>query len=413
MGQDGASIPGRIRVGPLGCLGLLAVGSAGWAVGRIPDLATRVTRDVAVAGGASAVPPTAAPTPPQLVAAPAAPAPIIITMPAPPPPQVIIVRDGRATEGGGRWVTTASEPAELRWTLPQKDNAASTPAAAADAPKPEPVAQQATTDQAGYTLAAMAYDDLARGDRRGAATKFESALAVAPGAGNAEAWKRELKRLKKRWSVEAYTVLRDDGPAGLATRPLLGGGQAGAQIAYTPMPLARRPLYAVVRTTTANTGGFSRTSGGTPTSQVAAGLKWQVLPQLSVSGERLFALDDGSRDAWTVRLAGGVAHRFGRVLADGYAEAGVVGFAHPDWYAGLQSRAVLPFKFWQWQVEPGVGVWSAVQHGGATVSRVDLGPTVAVTWDRWKVRASADYRLKAAGNARPGSGPAVTISSAF
>lgn len=137
-------------------------------------------------------------------------------------------------------------------------------------------------------------------------------------------------------------------------------------------------MYVVVRGTTTNSGGFASTSGGAPGSQVTAGVKWQVLPQLSASGERLFAVAHSGRSAWTVRAAGGLAHRFGLVLADGYTEGGLVDFRHTDWFAGGQGRAALPFNFWRLRVEPGIGVWAGVQKAGGTVSRVDLGPTLAL-----------------------------------
>ena len=307
----------------------------------------------------------------------------------------------------------ADDAAELKWHLPATAAAATAtpgaPPAEVAAAAPAPPATTGT----GFALASLAYADLKRGDRRTAAAEFAAALDAEPKAEQAPAWKKELKALRKRWSGEAYTLLRDSGTVGLGINPVLGGGQSSASIAYTPIPLAKRPVYAVVRTTTANTGGFGASSAGAASSQIAAGVRWQAFPWASVSAERLFAVQHSGRSAWTVRLAGGAARRVGPVLADAYAEAGVVGFRHGDPFASLQGRAVVPFAVSAFRVEPGFALWSGIQSAGTTVDRVDLGPTLAVAWDRWHVRASADYRFKVAGNAQPGSGPAVTVAGAF
>ena len=408
MGQDGASVPRSVRVGPLGVLGLAAALAGGWALGRAPAVFDKAEVEAAAAAPVATAPAVQpAPTAPPPAAAPA---PIIVTMPAAAAPQIMVVR-----EGSGSRDPSGNEPSEVRWTLPLPTDyrpgqtPPPAPAVVPEVTQPEIANEQA----AGFALATLAYADLGNGNHRGAAEKFSAALAADPKADNAAVWRKELKQLRKRWSGEFYAQLRDDGTPGLGTRPVLGGGQTGGQIAYTPNPLSRRPVYAVVRGTTTNSGGFGATSGAAPSSQVAAGVKWQVLPQVSVSGERLFAVEHGGRSAWTVRVAGGLAHRFGPVLADGYAEGGLVGFRHTDWFAGAQGRAAYPFSFWQLRVEPGVGVWAGVQGAAGTVSRFDLGPTLGVAWDRWNIRASADYRLKVAGNASPGSGPAVTVSGAF
>lgn len=397
-----------MKIGPLGCLGMLVTGVAGWAAGRVPALYAEV------AAAAAPVPLAAAPAPIALApAVPPAPAPIFITMPAAPPlaPQVIVVRDERRSEGRD------PGPAELRWTLPDdRGRVASTPFSTPGIPAPAPEATSSAEPPAngtGFMLATLAYSDLAHGDRHSAASRFAVALALDPGAPQAKAWRRQLGKLRRRWSVEGYTLLREDGATTLGVNPVLGGGQSSAQIAYTRQPLARRPLYAVARLTVANSGGFAPSSGAASSAEAALGLRWQAVPQISISGERTFRVNHTGRAAWTVRLAGGHAAQFGPVLADAYAEAGVVGFSSFDPFASLQARAAVPFSIASLHVEPGIGLWSGWQRTALTVDRLDMGPTVMVVSDRWNLRASADYRLNLAGNARPGSGPAVTISSAF
>jgi hypothetical protein len=54
-------------------------------------------------------------------------------------------------------------------------------------------------------------------------------------------------------------------------------------------------------------------------------------------------------------------------------------------------------------------VWGAGQGG---VYRVDAGPRVSMKV-RNNVRVHFDWRQKLAGNAQPGSGPAVTLAGDF
>ena len=242
---------------------------------------------------------------------------------------------------------------------------------------------------------------------------FDAALAADPGADNAPTWARERRRLGKHWSADAYVFLRDDGNLSIAPYPLLGGGQSGASLAWTPVPLARRPLHAVVRITTANTGGLQVNGFDTGTAQAAAGVRWQALPEFSLSAERLFAVGRGGRDAWTLRAAGGAAKRIGPILADAYAEGGVIGARHRDMFAGVQARVVVPLALAGLRLEPGGGIWSGIQRAKSTVERVDVGPTLGIVTDRSHLRATVDYRFQLTGNAAPGSGPAVTLSTAF
>ena len=60
----------------------------------------------------------------------------------------------------------------------------------------------------------------------------------------------------------------------------------------------------------------------------------------------------------------------------------------------------------------GGGVWGGAQQGAA---RVDVGPSAAMTLATGQLtaRVEADYRIRVAGDAAPGSGPALTISASF
>jgi len=57
----------------------------------------------------------------------------------------------------------------------------------------------------------------------------------------------------------------------------------------------------------------------------------------------------------------------------------------------------------------GFGIWGGAQPG---LARLDAGPRLTVQVRR-NVKVHADWRQKLAGNARPGSGPALTLSGDF
>lgn len=263
-------------------------------------------------------------------------------------------------------------------------------------------------------LAAQAYARLAAGDRRRAARLFDAALAAGPDA-RAGQWRAERRRLGRRWSGGVFSLLRDAGDAGNsgiagAATPVLGGGQTGATLAFAIDPLARRPVALVARVNAAIGAGaaLDRRSA-----QGAIGVRWQLLPQASLSAERLIALGADARDDWVVRLAAGGAARHGRIEVTGYGEAGVI--ANGDVFAGAQGRAVGRALVGPVALSAGAGGWASVQAAGTTTARVDVGPTLAASLPLGTatLEVSADWRFRVAGNAAPGSGPVVTLSTRF
>lgn len=279
---------------------------------------------------------------------------------------------------------------------------------------------QAAAHAKAHRAADDAYTALRAGNRRAAAQGLRRALAMAPDAPQAGAWAADLGQLNRRWSVSAYTLARD-GASGdsLAASPVLGGGQSGATISYALDPLARRPLSAIARITAASTpaGTLDR-----ETAEAALGLRWKPLPgtPLAIDVERRIALGIMARNDWALRLSGGGQHR-GRLGGmplhyEGYAEAGLVGFrASPDLYAGGQARAATPLaSLGRVSFDAGLGGWAAMQRDlGVAASRVDIGPSTGIAIAPWPFHARIDYRLRAAGNAMPGSGPVVTVAGSF
>lgn len=146
--------------------------------------------------------------------------------------------------------------------------------------------------------------------------------------------------------------------------------------------------------------------------EAAIGLDWKPLGSLPfhILAERRQKLGPEGRSDFALTVYGGVADRplAGPLKLDAYAQAGLVGISDRDAFADGSVRIGAPVG----PIEVGAGAWAAAQPGA---SRIDAGPQL-----RWRlpVRAanlvlSAEYRFRIAGEAEPGSGPAVTIAADF
>lgn len=273
------------------------------------------------------------------------------------------------------------------------------PELAATSPRTPPAAPAPAAADPAVHLAQQAYDRLRAGQRRQAAALFDAALRMQP---DNQQWQADRATLARRWQLGAYSLLRDGGSAAAADNPVaspvLGGGQIGGSVAFVIDPYARRPLALVARANMAADPAGLRTETG----QVALGIRQTLAPGVSIAAERLIALGTGTRSDWTLRLAaGGARGRF-----SGYGEAGVLGNGQA--YAGAQAAARLL------NIGPAslsAGSWASLQTGMPDVWRADLGPSLSVQWQG--VRLQADWRQRVGGNAAPGSGPVVTISTGF
>jgi hypothetical protein len=204
-----------------------------------------------------------------------------------------------------------------------------------------------------------------------------------------------------RVQLSAWALLRGrPGPSSLATGGTLGGSQAGARLTYN----ISRLLAASVRT--------SSPVGGARGGEVAAGIRvtpFRSIP-LSLTAERRQAIGSqgGGRSAFAMFVEGGLYQRpiaWGFDL-DAYAQAGVVGARRRDLFAdgGLTLTRPLFGRF-----SAGFGMWGGVQPG---LYRVDAGPRLSMKV-RDSMRVHLDWRQRLAGNAEPGSGPAVTLAADF
>jgi hypothetical protein len=310
----------------------------------------------------------------------------------------------------------AADPAAMTaggFALPLPTRPLAGAAAAPAPPAPAGSAAAAPLSPDASNFAAAAYARLADGDKRGALRLFNLALASDDGDPRRRQWLADRRSLTRRWSLEAYALVRDPGGSGLgaAASPVLGGGQSGAIVAWRFNPLARRPIALVGRLTAATGNGGQLDNAS---SQAAFGARWQVLPGVSLSAERLVAIGATARNDWTLRLAAGADGRRGRVHWSAYGEAGVLGSG--EGYGGGEARAMVEVvRLGKARFELGPGIWGSVQTGPFTLGRLDIGPSLSTRLPigRTTLGISADWRQRVAGQALPGSGPVVTLSTNF
>lgn len=204
-----------------------------------------------------------------------------------------------------------------------------------------------------------------------------------------------------RWSVSAWALVRQGEGGQLAPGGTLGGSQAGARITYR----LRDRLFI--------SGRFYAPLNEPDGAEGALGIEWQPLRSVPVRllAERRQAIGGGGRSAFALLAHGGLSERpvLGPVTLDAYAQAGVVGTKSRDAFADGAVRLSVPVGK---GISIGAAAWGAVQPG---VSRLDLGPQASYRLPALggNLRVAAEWRVRVAGDARPGSGPALTLSTDF
>lgn len=200
--------------------------------------------------------------------------------------------------------------------------------------------------------------------------------------------------------LAAATAGANGQPLALASNGTLGGSQAGARITYR----FNRAFAASLRVS----GPIEqKTAAG----EAAFGVSFQPFAKIPfrLMAERRQAIGKGAgRSDFALLAEGGV---FGQpmpygFLLDGYAQGGVVGIKARDLFAdgGFTLTRPLLKRF-----AIGAGVWGGIQPG---LSRLDVGPRVSMRLRR-NIGIHLDYRVHLVGNARPGTGPAVTLAGDF
>lgn len=207
-----------------------------------------------------------------------------------------------------------------------------------------------------------------------------------------------------RWSLYGWTFVRPGRASSLAPGGMLGGSQAGLRATYRLNPDSGRPVAISAR--------LASPLGGRAGAEAALGLDWRVSRRLPVHllAERRQRLGREGRSAFGVTVYGGISEApLGPFRVDAHAQAGIVGARSRDRFADGSLRASLPLGD---RARLGAGAWAAAQPG---VARLDLGPqaTLRLPVAGRNLIVAADWRLRVAGNARPGSGPALTLSTDF
>ncbi|WP_225207672.1 hypothetical protein [Novosphingobium huizhouense] len=216
----------------------------------------------------------------------------------------------------------------------------------------------------------------------------------------------------RRWSADAWLLVRNGGPSGTLAGlvPSYGASQYGLVVRRTFGAGPRAPAFAYVRIAGAT---------GHDEAQLAAGLGLRPLPRipLALLGEARLQRD-GQGMALRPALAAvsevpPARLPFG-IEGNVYAQAGWVGGAGAtpffDAQATVERRIPLPLAGVELRL--GGGAWAGGQKGA---TRLDVGPRAALRTAiaGRPVQVAADWRVRVAGDAAPGSGPALTLSTGF
>lgn len=204
-----------------------------------------------------------------------------------------------------------------------------------------------------------------------------------------------------RWQASAWFATRRGAGTG---GTMLGGDQAGLRLART---LDRRGRVALYARASAPLTGSGR--------ELALGIEWRPwrAPMRFLAEQRI-ALD-GGKSGPAVAVVGGVTGidlPFAFEL-EGYGQAGAVKRARIEPFADGALRVTRPVAaIGEARLALGAGAWGAAQREAA---RVDLGPTAVTTLpvSGQSLRIAIDWRERVAGDARPGSGPALTLGADF
>jgi hypothetical protein len=205
--------------------------------------------------------------------------------------------------------------------------------------------------------------------------------------------------VQNRFQIAGWALVRDgSAPNAVAPGGVLGGSQVGA-----------RAWFAPGNTGLAVTARVSASLGNRASSEAAVGFGYRK-GAFGVIAEERFALDRKGGARPSVTAFGGVSdvRLPGRLRLDGYAQAGFVGLKSPVGFIDGAVRIERPLAGRTVRLSVGAGAWGGAQPGRA---RFDIGPQIVARLPALggTVRIAGEWRIRAAGNADPGSGPALSI----
>jgi hypothetical protein len=221
-----------------------------------------------------------------------------------------------------------------------------------------------------------------------------------------------------RWSMDAWGFWRqgsDAAPISQGRVPIYGASQIGAVLNYRLAPANARDPRLFVRA--------YRALVRRGESEVALGASLRPLPRVPVRVFGEVRYTDGAfrsearPAAYAVTEIAPVALPFGTRL-EAYAQGGWVGGTDDTLFADGQASLTREVEKLagltdnHLRLSLGAGAWGGAQEGA---HRIDLGPTMRldVTLGEVPARVSVDWRERVEGDAGPGSGAAVTLSTRF
>jgi hypothetical protein len=210
----------------------------------------------------------------------------------------------------------------------------------------------------------------------------------------------------RRWTASAWLVARGEGAATLAPGGTLGGSQAGLRVAFRPFTDQPVALFARASRPLQSRGA-----------EAAVGIEVQPFARIPVRAaiEQRVAIEDGAAEGTALSLVGGIddVGLAGGFRLSGYGQAGVIGLRRRAGFVDGAASVTRPVAAWgDTELLLGAGIWGAAQPG---LSRLDIGPRAELRLPiaSERVRLGLEWRERIAGNARPGSGPALTLGADF
>jgi hypothetical protein len=221
----------------------------------------------------------------------------------------------------------------------------------------------------------------------------------------------QIQTTRKNLALSAWLFWRNErAVTTLVPNGQLGGSQIGVR--------AQKPLLSLgenqnLAATFRLSAPLTQKNG----KEAAIGLNMKLAHHhtIEILAERRIRLDKGGRNAFAFLAAGGFYEMpLGHGLhANGYVQAGVAGIKSKDLFA--DGGVTLEHRLRDEKTDAtslGFGIWGATQPN---LSRLDVGPLATIVLNRnaMPLRISAQWRLRIAGDARPVSGPALSIGSDF
>ncbi|MFC4291232.1 hypothetical protein ACFOWX_02265 [Sphingorhabdus arenilitoris] len=198
----------------------------------------------------------------------------------------------------------------------------------------------------------------------------------------------------------------------LAAQGQYGGSQSGIIATYKLNNSTNSDLMILTRLAAETVRGGDR--------EAAVGLRWRPSRALPVSLSAEYRMRERSADAVAIYVATSIddVAIAADIRASGFAQMGYVkalpstpraSSAFFDAGARLEKPLVTSKPL---GVAIGAGAWAGGQRG---TQRIDIGPTLRLdaSLSDIPLRLHADWRFRVGGNAQPGSGPALTLSTGF